>query len=1164
MDNTEWLMRSPVRHSTLALAVVLMLAPSARAQVPDRLRIDLPGPYPERSAVEPVAPSGPRGDAGAQGLGSGPEPAANGIRSDLPRLPAAASADLDGIFRYRFVGEHNFSLTGRDISFSDDVDCDGFAEVLIAAPLFSRPGGANDGEPGAAYLVSMADVEAADAADGAADGVIDLGLVAAQPRSWKLTSEGLHYVGTSVASGGDVNGDGCSDLLIGARAHGYFTGSAYLVSASALPAADAADGARDGVVDIRRVADQPDAWELTGEASLDNAGRTVLFAGDVDADGLSDLLIGALFHGGDDRGAAYLLSGAALASADAADGAADGRIALASVAAQPDSWKLVGEQAKGLAGGRMAAANLDSDGRSDLVVSASVQFAAGAADERGAVYLIAAVDLPAIDSADGQSDGVIDLGNVAGGRASWKLVGDFEDQHIGSYGVAAGDLDGDGVDNVVLSNYETPSARRTGEVFAISVSDLPAADAADGTEDRVVTLESTLEQDDSFRLVWEGAFIIDIASNFDADGDGLDDLLIGNEEVLEASRCAPDGGFQKNGAVALLPGGSLHAADAADGAADSVINLHRLPPGDGFWKFIGEPTDRLGLGVGAGDLDGDGRDDPLLASYLPLTPYADCGSSVGKGYVFVMSSAHLPAADALDGQTDGAIHLEALQVPWEAANEPLVFRQFDDSVIVVGAPEYLAYGLSQDTLVKALLRDYGDLFDYLVVVTDLPSSSPQYGYAGNYTDLRNSVAGIGKRVFGWRVYGERLKGFIHLSYFDPVHFAGTLAHEIMHAWANFIIDAGLPHWGFSSANGVLGGFDPGQVVDLGGGRYTAGSFDPLGNDLPYSPIELYLAGLIPPGEVPELWVADDGAWSGGVDASGNRVFTASDTETWSIARVIEENGARTPSWLDSQKTFRAATVLIVEDPARSRDIARALSEAVRAFSVPGPDADPGSYNFWEATGGRATLATDRLGVANRPPASADVLPPLTLGVDGAAVTVEVSGAFRDPDGDRLTYEATSSSPVVATVAVAGSVVTVTPVSEGMTSVMVTATDTGGLSATQPFAVTVSRFAPFTDDPLRPGVTPIKAVHLTELRTRIDSLRREVEQQVFFWTDSVLRPGVTPVRRVHLIELRGALSEAYVAAGRAAPRWTDPAPVAGLTPIRAAHVTELRAAVRALE
>ncbi len=1168
MDNTESPLRSPVRHSTFALAVVLMLAPLGRAQVPDRLRIELPGPYAERSAVEPAATPDVREDANPRRFRSGPELAASGTGSDPPGVPAVSSADLDGIFRYRFVGEHNFSRTAYDISFADDVDCDGFAEVLVGAPSFHEPRSAGDQEPGAAYLVSMADVAAADAADGAADGVIDLGLVAAQPRSWKLTSEGLHYVGTSVASGGDVNGDGCSDLLIGARAHGHFTGSAYLVSASDLPAADAADGARDGVVDIRRVADQPDSWALTGEAGYDNAGRTVLFAGDVNGDGLSDLLIGALFHGEDDRGAAYLLSGAALAPADAADGAADGRIALASVAAQPDSWKLVGEQANGLAGSRMAVANLDSDDRSDLVVAAYVQFhETPGLDARGAVYLIAAADLPAMDGADGQSDGVIGLDAVARGRASWKLVGDFEDQRIGSYGVAAGDLDGDGIDNVILSNYETPSAGRPREVFAISVSDLPAADAADGTEDRVVALDSTLDQDDSFKFVWEGAFSFRIASNFDIDGDGLDDLLIGNDSAREVSGCAPAGGSQTNGAVALLPGGGLHEADGADGVADSVIDLDLLPLGDGFWKFIGAPADRLGTGVSAGDIDGDGRDDPLLASYLPIIPYRDCGSSVGKGYVFALSSAHMAAADAVDGEADGEIRLEALAVPWQAANEPIVLRQYDDRVTVVGAPEFLDYGLPLDTLVKSFLQYYGDIADYLVVVTDLPLDDPQYGYSGRYADVRNSVAGIGKRVFGSHVYGERLKGFIHLSYFDPVHFPGTLAHEIMHAWANFIIDPGLPHWGFSSANGVLGGFDLGQLVELGDGRYTAGSFRVSGNDLPYSPIELYLAGLIPPDEVPELWVANDGAWSGDVDASGNWVFTSSDIQTWSIERVVEEHGVRMPSWLDSQKSFRAATMLIVDDPARSRDIAGELSEALRAFSVPGPDGDPGSYNFWEATGGLATLTTDVLR-PNRPPEAVGALPPLTLVVDDPAVTIEVGRAFRDPDGDALTFGAASSAPAVAAVAVLGSAMTVTPMGEGTAALTVTATDAGGSkgTATQTFTATVRPAGSrrFTDDPIVPGVTPIRAVHFAELRARIDALRSSEGLARFAWTDPELLVGVTRVRRVHLLELRSALAEAYGAAGRAGPRWTNAAPATGSTPIRALHLSELRAAVLALE
>ena len=1070
-NNAEWPMRAPVRHPTLVLAAV-MLALSARAQVPDRLRTVGPGPYPDLSALESVPPAGPGGDAGARWFGGVPEPSGD-ISSD--------AAELEGILRYRFVGEHGGSLTGWDISFSEDVDCDGFDELLVAAPSFTKP--RSNQPPGAVYVVSMADVAAADAADGAADGVIDLGLVAAQPRSWKLTSEGLHYVGTSVAYGGDVDGDGCADLLIGARAHGYFTGSAYVVSARDLPAADASDGDADGVVDIRRIAAQPDSWELTGEAGLDNAGQTVLLPGDVNGDGLSDLLIGALFHGDDNRGAAYLLSGAALASADAEDGAADGRIALASVAAQPDSWKLVGENAKDLAASSMAVANLDSDGRPDFVIGAhyfeDYEVPAGL-DARGSVYLVAAADLPAMDSADGQSDGVIDLGAAAGGRASWKLVGDDEDQHISSFGVAAGDVDGDGVDNVFITNYTTEWGERPAEVFALTVSDLPAADAADGTEDRVVALDGTLDGDNSFKLVWEGASTFNVASDFDIDGDGFDDLLVGNQAVQVGGRCLPDGGFRRNGAVALLPGRSLHAADAADGTADSVIDLHRLPLGrDGFWQFVGGPTDRLGTRVRAGDIDGDGRDDPLLASYLPLAPYYDCGSGVGNGYVFAMSSAHLAAADALDDETDGKIHLESLQVPWEAANEPIVLRQFDDRVTVVGAPDFLDYGPSLDTLVKSFLQHYGDVADFLVVVTDLPFDDPRYGHtAGWYVDVRNSVGGIGKRIFsGARVYGERLKGFIRLTVFDPRFFQETLRHEIMHAWANFIVDAGRPHWGFSSANGVLGGFDPGQLVELGDGRYTAGHFHPHGNDLPYRPMELYLAGLIPPEEVPDLWVANDGEWSGDVNGSGNPVFTASDIETWSIERVVEENGARTPSWVDSQKNFRVATMLIVDDLARSWDIAPELSASLRAFSDPRPNGDPGSYNFWEATGGRATLTTGGLESDNVP---------------------------------RL----------------------------------------------QP--------RPFTDDPLVPGLTPIKAVHFTELRTRIDALRSTAGLARFSWTDAVLRVGVTRVRRVHLLELRTALTEAYSASGRAAPRWTDASPAVGSTPIRAAHVTELRAAVLELE
>ena len=202
--------------------------------------------------------------------------------------------------------------------------------------------------------------------------------------------------------------------------------------------------------------------------------------------------------------------------------------------------------------------------------------------------------------------------------------------------------------------------------------------------------------------------------------------------------------------------------------------------------------------------------------------------------------------------------------------------------------------------------------------------------------------------------------------------------------------------------------------------------------------------------------------------------------------------------------------------------------------------------------------------ANRPPEPVGTLAPVTIGLDESAVTVEVSGGFRDPDGDALTYAATSSAPAVATVALSGSRLTATPLSEGAALVTVTATDVSGTNttATQSFRVTVVR--PFTDHPIVPGETPVKAIHFTELRTRIDALRDTAGLQRFRWTDPAPRVGATPVRLVHLLELRSALAEAYAAAGQPVPRWMDAAPVAGTTPIRATHLMELRAAVVALE
>jgi len=105
--------------------------------------------------------------------------------------------------------------------------------------------------------------------------------------------------------------------------------------------------------------------------------------------------------------------------------------------------------------------------------------------------------------------------------------------------------------------------------------------------------------------------------------------------------------------------------------------------------------------------------------------------------------------------------------------------------------------------------------------------------------------------------------------------------------------------------------------------------------------------------------------------------------------------------------------------------------------------------------------------------------------------------------------------------------------------------------------------PWTDDPITVGVTTLKAVHITELRTRIDALRTGAGLDGFPWTDTTLASWTNIVKAIHLTELRTALGRVYTAGGQTQPSYTDATLTAG-TSIRAVHITELRAAVVTLE
>ena len=226
----------------------------------------------------------------------------------------------------------------------------------------------------------------------------------------------------------------------------------------------------------------------------------------------------------------------------------------------------------------------------------------------------------------------------------------------------------------------------------------------------------------------------------------------------------------------------------------------------------------------------------------------------------------------------------------------------------------------------------------------------------------------------------------------------------------------------------------------------------------------------------------------------------------------------------------------------------------------------------QAVGGVADGSDQKLYAYAAPPGTNSAprpngsIPAQSLTAGGSAASIYVAPYFTDPDGDVLAYAARSSRNGVVTAAVSGSIVTLTPVAAGTAAVAVTATDPAGLSATQSMAVAVRAggVTGFSDDPLIPGVTPVKAIHFRELRTRIDALRAREGLPAFAWTDRLLVAGLTPVSLTRLLELRTALTEAYAAAGRRAPGWTGATPSGGTPPIRAAHLTELRSAVRLLE
>ena len=312
--------------------------------------------------------------------------------------------------------------------------------------------------------------------------------------------------------------------------------------------------------------------------------------------------------------------------------------------------------------------------------------------------------------------------------------------------------------------------------------------------------------------------------------------------------------------------------------------------------------------------------------------------------------------------------------------ELVVFSEpqiYNDNVFVMPVSENLAAGnLPLRDYTSRFYQYFSDAFDFLMFFPHVyrEQLDPDAFKGADFASIKNDVKGIGLSNFFHGDWGSagRLQGAIYFS--EAFYNAGSIysrlitgpsLHELMHQWANFILPTfNFAHWGFSSADGVLGGFILDTLVDLGGGRYRAADFSYGGystNNGFYSPIELYLAGFIPPEEVPDLWVAEDGQPVLNEDGEWDfRSFTASRVKKYTIDDIIAEHGPRVPDHSQAQKNFRAAVILLVsEDYPVTRSELAFLSTDASWFSHAG-EVESIYNNFYEATGGRATITMDGL------------------------------------------------------------------------------------------------------------------------------------------------------------------------------------------------------------
>ena len=500
--------------------------------------------------------------------------------------------------------------------------------------------------------------------------------------------------GVSVSSAGDVNGDGYDDIIVGApyaRQHSKSdVGESYVVfgSAAGFPAVLSAawlNGAN--------------GFRLTGIGAKDFAGYAVSTAGDLNGDGFDDIAIGA--YGGDpdgilSAGETYVLFGS--------DEPFPFSMSLGDLDGN-NGFRIDGGHIGDLSGRSVSSAgDVNGDGLDDLVIGAYGADANGL-ENSGESYVV-------FGSTTGFSATLSssDLNGMNGFRLAGSTAGAF----VGASVSSAGDVNGDGFDDVVISgqagSYHVVFGSNAGFSADLSIADLNGVNGF-----RLEALPSG------------GSVQRTVSSAGDLNGDGFDDLIVG------AARA--------DGAITRDAGRSFVLFGAAGGFT-AVVSQADLDGDRGFVLEGGHAEDLSGISVSAaGDVNGDGLDDLIVGA-----PGADPGGRVnaGESYLVYGSRDRFPdtlSLTDLDGSNGfrlGGIDTGDASGNAVSAAGDVNGDGFDD--LIVGAPS-AQRGLGEYLVGEAYII-FGAATGFVVPNAVGTEGDDWLGLPGNWRDGLNWIDGL--------------------------------------------------------------------------------------------------------------------------------------------------------------------------------------------------------------------------------------------------------------------------------------------------------------------------------------------------------------------------------------------------------------------------------------